>query len=347
MSSDWTSTYKRTISEFRTFLQSLPFFLRIPVKLFAFGIAAWGQILISLAQIVRFSLRVFLGGAVARTASLTSVWVTHARFVGTLHKICDDSLAVELLPWISKVSVIVRALLSIATDKPHFLLPLDVNISGRCNRGDEALLNLAPDVTQVVILGAGNDTRLHRLTGLPDGLFEVDAPSTQAYKLKRLGRHSNASVRFVPADFERESWLANLEAAGFDRTKKALIIWEGVTYYLTEAALRATLHSMSQCAPGTKLVLDYAVMERQLFGAEFGLWLFGKLGEPFHSLFTNESLLTLLAEYRLVPDAAAIPAREATRSRFGSEEAYQAVAAELKNHPHTVIDIKLISFTLQ
>ena len=342
---DWTSVFQWILSK-RNVLQSLPIIVRIPIKLFLWTLATWISCILALIQSLRLFKRVLLGGSVAHTASFTSAMVTQCRFIGSLHKICDDNLAIEFLLFISKLYVLVRILVAIATDKQHFIRPLDLNVSGRCMRGDQALLNLAPDITQVVILGAGNDTRLHRLVGLPDNLFEVDAPLTQAYKLERLGKHRNPLVRFVSANFEHESWLANLIIAGFDPSKKALFIWEGVTYYLTETAVRATLHSISQCAPGSKLVLDYAVLEKQFFGAHFGLWLFGKLGEPFRSLFTDESLPALVAEYRLRPDGPVISAREATRERFASNEAYEAMVTEYQSQPATAINIKLISFTL-
>lgn len=343
---DWNSACKFIISDLRIFLQRLPIFIRIPIKLLIWGFSVWVGSILLLIQVFRFSVRVLLGGSVSQTASFTSVWVTQARFVGTLHKLCDDNLTLELLPFVSKLSILVRSLHSIATDKSHFLRPLDLNMSGRCTRGDQALLNLAPDITQIVILGAGNDTRLHRLVGLPEGLFEIDAPSTQAYKLQKLGKYRNPLVRFVSANFERESWLDNLVIAGFDLSKKTLFIWEGVTYYLTESALRSTLRSISQCATGSKLVLDYGVIERPIYGIYIGLWLFGKMGEPFRSLFTNESLLALMTEYRLVPDAPAVPSREAVRDRFASNEEFDCLVKEFLTNSQTVIDIKLITLTL-
>jgi len=346
---DWNFACKWILS-IRAFLnQSLPIVIRVPVKITLYIFAIWLGSILLLFQLLRFTTRVLLkGGSVSQTASFTSILVTTSRFVGSLHKICDDNLAVELLPLISKLSVFVRVLLAIATDKPHFIDFLDLNIPGRCNRGDQVLLNLSPDITQVVILGAGNDTRFHRLAGLPDNLFEVDAPSTQAYKLQRLGKHRNPLVRFVSANFERESWLANLISSGFDPTKKTLFIWEGVTYYLTEAGLRATLQSISQCAIGSKVVLDYAVIENSTrFGAHFGLWLFGKLGEPFLSLFTDESLLTLMSSYHFdASDGPAISAREATRARFVDSEVFEAIVSEYQVSPLRIIDIKLITFTL-
>src|SRR5215813_7239971 len=67
---------------------------------------------------------------------------------------------------------------------------------------------LTEGIRQVVILGAGFDCRLYRLSGL-DGVsaFEVDHPATLAAKLSRLRsvlRKLPDGVRYVEIDFDRE-----------------------------------------------------------------------------------------------------------------------------------------------
>lgn len=65
----------------------------------------------------------------------------------------------------------------------------------------------APALEQVVILGAGLDARVWRLTELADiPVFEVDHPSTQGYKRRRAADfESRPSHRYVAVDFERDS----------------------------------------------------------------------------------------------------------------------------------------------
>jgi methyltransferase (TIGR00027 family) len=96
---------------------------------------------------------------------------------------------------------------------------------------------------QVVILGAGYDTRAARLPRAGVTFFEVDHPATQAAKRAELAKLANYpvdSARYVTCNFEREDPIERLVANGFSSREPALVIWEGVVPYLTEAAVRAT-----------------------------------------------------------------------------------------------------------
>jgi methyltransferase (TIGR00027 family) len=114
---------------------------------------------------------------------------------------------------------------------------------------------------QVVILGAGLDTRAARLAEKGVRFFEVDHPESQAVKLARLGAlegYPVGAATYVSCDFEREDFLTRLAASGFDASEPALVVWEGVVYYLTEEAVRGTLRRVaSGCHPETVIVLDY------------------------------------------------------------------------------------------
>ncbi len=110
----------------------------------------------------------------------------------------------------------------------------------------DRLVGLAVDrlsIRQIVILGAGYDTRAARLPRAGVTYFEVDHPATQAEKRERLGRLSGYPVeaaRYVTCNFEREDPIDRLAATGFRTDEPALVIWEGVVPYLTEPAIRAT-----------------------------------------------------------------------------------------------------------
>lgn len=117
-------------------------------------------------------------------------------------------------------------------------------------------------ITQVVILGAGLDTRAYRLPELAHAtVFEVDLPAIQQGKRHRLRdvRPLAQDVRFVPIDLSIARLDVALAEAGFDPDAPALYIWEGVTQYLTEAAVRTTLRSIATAAYGSGLVLTYIV----------------------------------------------------------------------------------------
>ncbi|HET7696556.1 MAG TPA: SAM-dependent methyltransferase [Vicinamibacterales bacterium] len=123
--------------------------------------------------------------------------------------------------------------------------------------------SLALGATQVVILGAGLDSRPYRYgTRLAAArVFEVDFPPTQEYKKKRVREVVGSlpsHVRYVPIDFTKDDLRTVLEAAGYDRGRKTIFIWEGVTFYIPEAAVDATLRFVAQhSAPGSRIVFDY------------------------------------------------------------------------------------------
>ena len=109
----------------------------------------------------------------------------------------------------------------------------------------DRLVGLAVDrmnVRQVVILGAGYDTRAARLPRAGVRFFEVDHPATQAAKRERLARVAGYPIdaaTYVTCNFEREDPIDRLGANGFATREPALVIWEGVVPYLTEPQRKA------------------------------------------------------------------------------------------------------------
>ncbi len=120
-----------------------------------------------------------------------------------------------------------------------------------------AVMTDRPGVRQVVILGAGYDTRAARLPYSGVRYFEVDHPDTQAAKRARLatlpGYPVDAAI-YAPCDFEREDPVERLRAAGLSTSEPTLVIWEGVVPYLSEAAVRATATSMARGLDARSLV---------------------------------------------------------------------------------------------
>jgi methyltransferase (TIGR00027 family) len=116
-------------------------------------------------------------------------------------------------------------------------------------------------IAQVVLLGAGLDTRAARLARDGVRFFEVDREETQGVKLDRLANLAGypvASATYVTCDFERQDFIERLVASGYRKGEPALFLWEGVTPYLTEAAVRATLRRIAEGAnPRSVLVFDH------------------------------------------------------------------------------------------
>ena len=122
---------------------------------------------------------------------------------------------------------------------------------------------LSEGLEQLVILGAGYDARAYRFDALRTGVkvFEVDHPATQAVKLKKLVAIFGAwpaHVTYVPIDFNQQSLAERLFASGYDEQRKTLFIWQGVTQYLTPAAVDDTLAFVAgHSGPGSSIIFDY------------------------------------------------------------------------------------------
>lgn len=120
----------------------------------------------------------------------------------------------------------------------------------------------ARGVRQFVILGAGLDSFAWRQpTSLPDlAIYEVDYPSTQAWKQQRLAELDwtvPPNTQLVPCDFERSTAAAALRATDFDPSEPAVVSWAGVIYYLERATADSALANLaSLLAPGSEVVLD-------------------------------------------------------------------------------------------
>ncbi|RIE07371.1 class I SAM-dependent methyltransferase [Candidatus Cryosericum odellii] len=104
---------------------------------------------------------------------------------------------------------------------------------------DAALARHLEDIDQLVILGAGWDTRAYRL---PEDTrvrcFEVDDARTQKIKPEMLAKAGVDATRvtFVSADFLTEDWLEQLVKAGFQPDRPSFFLWESVTMYLNRKA---------------------------------------------------------------------------------------------------------------
>src|SRR5262245_9802250 len=127
---------------------------------------------------------------------------------------------------------------------------------------DHLLSALKSGARQLVILGAGFDTRPYRFPELLKDckVFEVDRRSTQEIKKRRLADASivvPSNVRFIEIDFKKDVLSDVLRAGGYQADDKSFFIWEGVSMYLTERAVRDTLRTVRSIAvPGSALVMD-------------------------------------------------------------------------------------------
>lgn len=182
---------------------------------------------------------------------------------------------------------------------------LHAHIALRVRYADDAC-SAAVDagLDQLVLLGAGFDTSCLRLADAAVTVFEVDAPATQAHKRPVVERLApRAQTVWVSCDFEHDVLHRRLLEAGFDPVRPSLIVWLGVSMYLTSEAIDATLSDLQKlCAPGSRLIVDYlrdgVVSARTPWpGANRITRLVARRGEPYRSDFTEDGLDALLARH--------------------------------------------------
>jgi len=157
--------------------------------------------------------------------------------------------------------------------------------------------------TQLVLLGAGYDTRATRLSEAKAiQAFEIDHPATQAHKRKTLGPTA-AHVRYVPVDFEHDPLADALTDAGLDPSQRSCVVWEGVFSYLSTDAIDRTLAALVQtCQPSSVVILTYIdqhVLDRSSSQPEPWIAAVRSVAEPFRTGLDPEHAGSFFAERSL------------------------------------------------
>jgi methyltransferase (TIGR00027 family) len=126
---------------------------------------------------------------------------------------------------------------------------------------DAACQAIETGVQQVVLLGAGFDSRAYRLPGMERvTVYEVDHPATSARKrevTQRVLGKLPKKIRYVGIDFNKNDFELELKNAGYEAALPTLFVWEGVTNYLTSEAVDSTVRWCSRAAPKSQLVFTY------------------------------------------------------------------------------------------
>jgi methyltransferase (TIGR00027 family) len=128
---------------------------------------------------------------------------------------------------------------------------------------DDALERaVAGGAAHVVILGAGFDSHAYRCQQLLANVrvFEVDRHATQMLKKQRvqdaLGMPP-ANLTYVPIDFQHDDLADVLRRHGHDQSLPTFFIMEGVTMYVPEDGVRATLRYVAGHPAGSAIVFDF------------------------------------------------------------------------------------------
>jgi methyltransferase (TIGR00027 family) len=144
--------------------------------------------------------------------------------------------------------------------------------TARVKHFDEILAGeLASGIRQVIVLGAGLDSRAYRLGPRMSGVsfFEVDHPVMAVQKRDRVERILGSVppyVTLVAHDLTVEDPGQSLADAGFDASSPVLVLWIGVSMYLPADAVEGVLAWAGGLSAGSSFGFDY--LEQRFFDDE-------------------------------------------------------------------------------
>jgi len=117
---------------------------------------------------------------------------------------------------------------------------------------------------QLVILGAGYDTRAYRIEELKNvNVFEVDHPDTQRVKVEKIKEIFGSlpgHVTYVPLDLEFDKLGQHLAESGYNSSEKTLFVMEGLVMYLQPGTMDEILSFVvNNSGKGSAVIFDYGV----------------------------------------------------------------------------------------
>ena len=121
-------------------------------------------------------------------------------------------------------------------------------------------------IPQVVLLGAGHDTRAYRFSELnvSTRIFEIDIETTQKNKLACLKKAKIKipdNTEHISANFNKDNLKDVLAKTEYNPHERTLYLWEGVTYYLEPQSIDNILESIKNISSnGSLIAFDYLVM---------------------------------------------------------------------------------------
>lgn len=125
---------------------------------------------------------------------------------------------------------------------------------------DLLLQTIKNGVRQVLILGAGFDTRALRLDCLKNiSVIEIDHPDTSKFKLEKLKTTGQLpdNICYLQLDFNKESLDDLARKNKIDFSKPTTIVWEGVTNYLTQEAINKTFEFAKRFPVNSFVIFTY------------------------------------------------------------------------------------------
>ena len=170
-------------------------------------------------------------------------------------------------------------------------------------------------VEQYVILGAGYDSRAHRLELPPSvRIFEVDQPEVQARKRSKLPSKlaNSKNVTYLTVDFTHQSLAKQLIESGFDESKPSIFTLEGVSQYITKEAVKSTIKEIAMLTQKVSSIFFISYVDELLnknpeacFGKDYPRAakraklitnLSAKAGEPWISFYSADEIKSLFSQ---------------------------------------------------
>jgi methyltransferase (TIGR00027 family) len=170
---------------------------------------------------------------------------------------------------------------------------------------------ISAGIGQIVVVGAGYDDRALRFRTRGVTYYEVDHPSTQYDKVRRLLASQARTERLVhvAADFRRDAVSSALASVGHDALSASLFMCEGLLVYLDQATIVTLLGSLRACAaPGSTLAASLAIHHDDVASGDKVLAAANarrKTGrtEPWRTILPAEAHLELLGRSRWQVDS--------------------------------------------
>ena len=226
-------------------------------------IYTWRVRRISVRQNISGTANEPLGGRLGMHVAGTRIDEAAYRLAGHLPSYTKLSrfLLLDVLGFASKLSGFKGGFFAYPGERPSKLMSMMSHRTDFFDRSiRESLSRNENPPKQFVVLGAGYDTRCYDLPkDLDIQCFEVDMAPTLNAKRKalELAGIPHDHVIFVETDFNQETWMEALLASGFNPNLTTYILWEGVTMYLVEKAVRDTLSLVSTLPRGSAVGVDF------------------------------------------------------------------------------------------
>jgi methyltransferase (TIGR00027 family) len=246
--------------------------------------------------------------AAAKTGFGPTALVAIEQHFPKAQRIVDDEVAREMLPSSAKAFL---GLMRIGRLRDWLVRRTERDTPGlwalmmsRKRYVDEQLSAARSNTAVMLNLGAGFDTRAYRLPALASvPVWEIDQRENIEAKERRLRELFGAvpkHVKLVAMDFDRDDVAGTLASRGYVANKRVFFVWEAVTQYLTETAVRTVFEFLARAAPYSRLVFTYVRKDfidgRALYGwDEFyrksvvaeRIWRFGMEPEAWPDFLAN------------------------------------------------------------